>query len=240
MKEAEERLKRSNAELEQFAYAASHDLREPLRTVASFVKLLERRYKGKLDEKADEFIAFTIDGINRIEALLSDLLEFSRLGTRARNMRHINAAVALEKAIYDLGSAIEGSGAKITYDQLPVVVANESQIARLFQNLIGNSIKFRGEKKPKIHVSAEQKENEWVFSVRDNGIGIDPQFDKRIFVVFQRLHTRQEYEGTGMGLSFCKKIVDLHGGRIWVESELGKGSTFYFTLPVREVSAKEG
>ena len=149
-------------------------------------------------------------------------------------MNPVNWAVPLEKAIYNLGSAIEKSGTRITYDQLPTIPANESQITRLFQNLVSNAIKFRGEKKPVIHISAEQKNHEWIFSVRDNGIGIEPEFNDRIFIVFQRLHTRQEYEGTGMGLAICKKIVELHGGRIWVDSEHGKGSTFYFTIPDRK------
>jgi chemotaxis family two-component system sensor kinase Cph1 len=166
-----------------------------------------------------------------MDALLDDLLEFSRLGSKAVRMNPVNCAVALEKAIYNLASAVEKSGARITYDQLPTVKANESQMTRLFQNLIANSIKFRGEKKPVIHISAKQKNHEWLFSIRDNGIGIDPEFNDRIFVVFQRLHTRQEYEGTGMGLAICKKIVELHGGRSWVESQPGKGSTFYFTMP---------
>jgi PAS domain S-box-containing protein len=231
LKRAADELRRSNAELEQFAYAASHDLREPLRTISAFLRLFEKRYKGKIDEKADQYISFTIESAARMDALLDDLLEFSRLGSKAVRMNPVNCAVALEKAIYNLASAVEKSGARITYDQLPTVKANESQMTRLFQNLIANSIKFRGEKKPVIHISAKQKNHEWLFSIRDNGIGIDPEFNDRIFVVFQRLHTRQEYEGTGMGLAICKKIVELHGGRIWVESQPGKGSTFYFTMP---------
>jgi PAS domain S-box-containing protein len=234
LKKATEELKRSNAELEQFAYAASHDLREPLRTISAFLRLFEKRYKGKIDEKADEYISFTIDSVTRMDALLNDLLEFSRLGSKTVRMNPVNWAVPLEKAIYNLGSAIEKSGTRITYDQLPTVPANESQITRLFQNLIANAIKFRGERKPVIHIAVKQKDHEWLFSVRDNGIGIEPEFNDRIFVVFQRLHTRQEYEGTGMGLAICKKIVELHGGRIWVESQPGKGSTFYFTIPDRK------
>ena len=238
-KETEEKLRRSNAELEEFAYAASHDLREPLRTISAFLKLFEKRYKGNIDEKADEYIGFTIESVTRMDALLTDLLEFSRLGGKPKKMKPMNCAVALEKAIYNLHSMIEKSKAKITYDTLPTVPGDESQITRLFQNLITNSIKFRSEKEPGIHISAKQKGDQWVFSVRDNGIGIDAEFFDRIFVVFQRLHTRQEYPGTGMGLAMCKKIVKLHGGRIWVESEPGKGATFYFTLPVMEVPDKE-
>jgi PAS domain S-box-containing protein len=233
-----EELRRSNAELEQFAYAASHDMREPLRTITGFLKLLERRYKGKLDEKADEYISFTIDSVTRMDMVLKDLLEFSRLGAKAHHMKPLNCSVALEQALYNLRSTIEESGAEITYDLLPTVMANESQIASLFQNLLSNSIKFRGKGKLRIHVSAEQKDNQWVFSVQDNGIGIDPKFFDRIFVIFRRLHTRQEYEGTGIGLAICKKIVELHGGRIWVESESGEGATFYFTLPVLDIPPK--
>ena len=238
LKEAEDKLKLSNAELEQFAYAASHDMREPLRTIAGFVKLLEKRYKGRLDERADEYINFAIDSVARLDMLLSDLVEFSRLETKTKKFEPVSASAALERAIFDLHTAIEESYAEITYDLLPIVVANESQITRLFQNLISNSIKFRSDKKLRIHISAEKKGNEWVFSIRDNGIGIDPKFAERIFVVFQRLHTKQEYEGSGMGLALCRKIVEVHGGRIWVESELGKGSTFYFTLPF-EVASKD-
>jgi PAS domain S-box-containing protein len=234
-----EGLKRSNAELEQFAYSASHDMREPLRTITGFLRLLEKRYKGKLDEKANEYIDFTIEGVTRLDALLKDMAEFSRLDIRASKFKPVNASVALEQAIYDLRSAIGESGTEITYDLLPTVLGNESQMTRLFQNLISNSIKFRSKKKLRIHLSAEQKGNVLIFSVRDNGIGIDPKYFERIFIVFQRLHTREEYAGTGMGLAMCKKIVELHGGKIWIESEPGKGATFYFTLPVLEASAKD-
>jgi chemotaxis family two-component system sensor kinase Cph1 len=239
LKTAEEKLRRSNTELEQFAYSASHDMREPLRTIAGFLQLLEKRYRGRLDEKADEYIDFAVESAHRMGKLLDDLLEFSRLEWKPGKMKPINCSVALEKAIYDLGTAIEESGTQITYDPLPTVVADESQITRVFQNLVANAIKFRGKGKPRIHVSAEEKDNEWVFSVRDEGIGLDPKFAERIFVVFQRLHTKQDYPGTGMGLALCKKIVNLHGGRIWVESELGKGATFYFTLPVMEIPTRE-
>jgi chemotaxis family two-component system sensor kinase Cph1 len=237
--ELTDELKRSNAELEQFAYSASHDMKEPLRTIAGFLKLLEKKYRGKLDAKADEYIEFTIESVNRLDMLLKDLIELSQLGTKARKFKPVNASAALEQAILNLRAAIAESRAKITHDHLPTVPGNESQITRLFQNLISNAIKFRDRTKPEIHVSAAEKDGQWVFSVRDNGIGIDPNFSERIFRVFQRLHTKEEYEGTGMGLAMCKKIVELHGGRIWVESELGKGSTFYFTLPVVEASAKD-
>jgi PAS domain S-box-containing protein len=223
-------LKRSNADLQQFAYTASHDLQEPLRVVASFVRLLEKRYKDKLDEKAHEFIDYTVDGVTRMQMLIKDLLAYSQVSTKGNMFKTTNCSVALEEAIWNLHTAIEVSSTEITYDLLPTVMGDYSQLIRLFQNLIGNAIKFRGSESLKIHISAEQKENEWVFSVKDNGIGIDPKFFDRIFVIFQRLHTRDEYDGTGIGLSICKKIVERHGGKIWVESEHGKGSTFYFSL----------
>ena len=229
-----EELKRSNSDLEQFAYAASHDLQEPLRVVAGFVSLLEKKYKEKLDDKAHEYIEYAIDGVKRMQVLIKDLLAYSQVGTKGKTFKPTICSVALEQAIYNLHTAIEESGAEITYDSLPTVSADTSQLTRLFQNLIGNAIKFRGEERLKIHIAAEQKGNEWVFSIRDNGIGIDPKFFDRIFVVFQRLHTREEYEGTGIGLAVCKKIVERHGGHIWVESEQGKGTTFYFTMPVME------
>jgi light-regulated signal transduction histidine kinase (bacteriophytochrome) len=223
-------LKRSNADLQQFAYTASHDLQEPLRVVAGFVRLLEKRYKDKLDEKAHEFIDYAVDGVTRMQMLIKDLLAYSQVSTKGHIFKTTNCSVALEEAIWNLHTAIEVSSTEITYDLLPTVIGDYSQLIRLFQNLIGNAIKFRGSEPLKIHISAEQKENEWVFSVKDNGIGIDPKFFDRIFVIFQRLHTRDEYDGTGIGLSICKKIVERHGGKIWVESEHGKGSTFYFSL----------
>ena len=226
-----EELIRSNAELEQFASAASHDLREPLRTITGFLKLLSKRYKGRLDEKADEYMNFTIDSVNRMDGLLREMVELSRLGSEGQRMRPVDFNLVVEKVIRDLHSVVEGSGAQITFGELPIIIASESQIARLFQNLISNGIRFRSKEKPKILISASRRDDEWVFSVRDNGIGIEPQFLERIFVVFQRLHTRDEYEGTGVGLALCRKIVELHGGRIWAESEPGKGSTFHFSLP---------
>jgi signal transduction histidine kinase len=227
-----EDLKRSNTDLEQFAYAASHDLQEPLRGIAGFANLLEKHYKGKLDRKADEFINYIIDGTKRMQVLIKDLLEYSRVSAQGTVFRPTNCSVALEQAIYNLRSAIKESGAELTYDLLPTVMGDEAQLSSLFQNLIGNAIKFRNQQQLKIHISAQRKENEWVFSIRDNGIGIDPEQAERIFVIFQRLHAREEYPGTGIGLAICKKVVERYGGKIWVESEPAKGSTFYFTIPV--------
>lgn len=233
LKRTADELARSNADLKQFAYAASHDLSEPLRSIAGFVKLLEKRYRSKLDEKADEFIDYIVVGVERMDRLIHDLLEYSQVDAKGKDFGPVNCSVALEEAVNNLRSAIEESGAELTYDLLPTVIADSSQLSRLFQNLINNAIKFRGNEPIKIHISAQQKGDEWVFSIKDNGIGIDPQFFERIFVIFQHLHTTREYEGTGLGLAICKKIVERHGGQIWVESEQGNGSTFFFTIPVR-------
>ncbi len=234
LKRVTDELRRSNADLQQFAYAASHDLQEPLRAVDGFAKLLEKRYKGKLDAKANEFIEYIVDGIKRMQLLIRDLLAYSQVETKEKTFQATNCSEVLEQALLNLHSTIEESGVKLTYDILPMVMADPSQLIRLFQNLIGNAIKFRGERPLKIHISAEQKRREWIFSVCDNGIGIDPKQFERIFIVFQRLHTREQYDGTGIGLSICNKIVEHHGGRIWVESEVGRGSTFYFTIPAME------
>jgi PAS domain S-box-containing protein len=224
-------LARSNAELEQFAYVASHDLQEPLRTVASYVQLLQKRCQGKLDQTADEFIGFIVDGAKHMQALISDLLTFSRLGTRGQAVQPTDCAAVLDRVLINLASAIAESGAVVTHGPLPILNVDPSQLGQLLQNLIANSIKFRGSTIPRIHVAARHTPPGWTLSVQDNGIGIDPQFAERIFEVFQRLHTRAEYPGTGIGLAICKKIVERHGGHIWVESALGKGATFQFTIP---------
>ena len=233
LKQLAAELERSNTDLQQFAYAASHDLQAPLRVIAGFINLIEKRYKGKLDEKADEFIAATVDGVNRMSMLIKDLLEYARVDTQRKTFEPTDCASSLNEALYDLQKVIEESSASVTYDSLPTVKADAVQLTSLFQNLISNAIKFRGNNLPEIHVSAVQKGNDWVFSVRDNGIGIDKKFAGKIFDVFERLHTREKYDGTGIGLAICKKIVERHGGKIWVESEPGKGSTFYFTIPQR-------
>lgn len=228
-------LKRSNIDLQQFAYAASHDLQAPLRNIEGFVKLFERRYRKKFDEKADEFIDFIIDGVKDMQALINNLLEYSQVETKGKQFKLVDSSLSVAHAIVDLESFIEETGAKISYDEsLPKVVADKSQLRRLFQNLIGNALKFRSRRKPKVNISAQQEYNKWVFSVSDNGIGMDLENTECIFTVFQRLHGKSEYQGTGIGLALCKKIVERHGGRIWVESELGKGSTFYFTMPVNK------
>ncbi len=224
-------LARSNSDLKQFAYVASHDLQEPLRVISGFVKLLAKRYKGKLDDRAEEFIDHTIDGVQRMEMLIGDLLEYSKVQLEGMVLKPADCNLLVEKSLKNLGSAVEESGAMVTHGSLPTVMADASQLSRVFQNLIGNAIKFHGEDAPKVHISAEKKEDEWFFSVRDNGVGINPDQAERIFVIFQRLHTKEEYPGTGLGLSICKRIIERHGGRIWVESESGKGSTFFFTLP---------
>jgi PAS domain S-box-containing protein len=226
-----EELNRSNEELGQFAYIASHDLQEPLRMVASYTQLLSRRYKGKLDADADEFIAFAVDGASRMQRLIQDLLTYSRVGTKGQDMLDVSSEEALQQALINLRGAIEDSGALVTHDPLPAVLADEMQLIQLFQNLVGNAIKYQKPGIPKVHVSAFRNGGKkWTFSVKDNGLGIDPQYFEKIFGMFQRLHKREEFAGTGIGLAICKKIVERHGGSISVESEPGHGSTFLFAL----------
>jgi len=234
-----EDLKRSNAELEHFAYIATHDLQEPLRTIASFSQLLLKQYKNKLDSDADEYIDFIVGGATRLKELITDLRDYSRVGTKGKPFKKIDTNLTLTNVLTDLNYLIERENAKITYDPLPVIVADESQIKQLFQNLISNGIKFRGRESPKIHITGKVENKHYLFSVCDNGIGIDSQYFERIFVIFQRLHKMDEYEGTGIGLAVCKKIVDRHRGEIWVESELEKGSIFSFIIPKISVTENE-
>jgi len=228
-------LEHSNTELQNFAYVASHDLQEPLRMVSSFTQLLAKRYQGKLDKDADEFISYAVDGANRMQRLINDLLDYSRVTTRGRPFAPTDTEAIFGQVVANLKLTIEESEAAVTHDPLPPVIADDMQLVQLFQNLIGNAVKFRGQEPPQVHISARQEGKEWVFSVRDNGIGIEPQYFERIFIIFQRLHSREDYPGTGAGLAVCKNIVERHGGRIWVESEPGKGSTFHFTIPLTRV-----
>ena len=225
-----EELNRSNEELGQFAYIASHDLQEPLRMVASYTQLLSRRYQGRLDTDADEFIAFAVDGASRMQRLIDDLLAYSRVGTKGQDPQPTSSEDALQQALLNLRGAIEESGALVTHDPLPTALADETQLIQLFQNLVGNAIKYQKPGVPKVHIAARNSAKKWIFSVSDNGLGIDPQYFDKIFGVFQRLHGRDEFAGTGIGLAICKKIVERHGGTISVESEPGKGSTFRFAL----------
>ena len=200
--------------------------------VTGYTQLLAKRYKDKLDSDAFEFIGFAVDGVTRMQLLIRDLLEYSRVGTRGKNLAMTDCNRVLDDTLKNLQAAIEESHARVTYDSLPVIMADQVQTGQLFQNLIGNAIKYRDSKPPEIYLGCKQEGDHWLFWVRDNGIGIDPQYAERIFIIFQRLHGRTEYRGTGIGLAICKKIVEHHGGKIWVESELGKGATFYFTIPV--------
>jgi signal transduction histidine kinase/CHASE3 domain sensor protein len=227
-----EELARSNAELEQFAYVASHDLQEPLRMVSSYVQLLAERYHQQLDAKAEKFMGYAIDGAQRMQALINDLLALSRVNSRSGEFTEVNSGEVLERVLHDLKAAIKESQTKIEHGDLPMVTADEGQLYQLFQNLIGNAIKFRGDQPPRINLEAKPLGDHWLFAIRDNGIGIAPEHSERIFLLFQRLHSRQQYGGTGIGLAICKKIVERHRGRIWVESEPGQGSTFCFTLPI--------
>lgn len=225
-----EELARSNAELENFAYIASHDLQEPLRMVASFAELLGQRYRDQLDDKAREFIGYIDEGTQRMKLLIDDLLTYSRLG-RKKEWRPTDLNTVLDRALFNLALLIEETGAEITRNPLPTVHTDPVQMLQVFQNLIGNALKFRAQSRPQVQIGAQEDENEWVFSVRDQGIGIAPEYAERIFLMFQRLHSRSQYPGTGIGLALCKKIVENHKGRIWVESQEGQGATFYFTIP---------
>lgn len=229
-------LERSNRELQQFAYVASHDLQEPLRTISSFTQLLAKRYRERLDDKAREFIDFAVDGCKRMQAQINDLLAFSRVGTQGKPLLTVDSDAALDRVLRSMKVGIEEAKAMITRDPLPSVLADETQLCQLFQNLIANAIKFRGSESPRIHVSAQKDPGGWTFSVRDNGIGIASEHSERIFVIFQRLHTKAEYPGTGIGLAICKKIAERHGGRIWFEPSPGGGTTFCFTIHAAQPS----
>jgi PAS domain S-box-containing protein len=237
-KHAEERLRallgeleRSNRELEQFAYVASHDLQEPLRMVSSYTQLLERRYRDKLDDDAREFISYAVDGACRMQRLIQDLLEFSRVSTRGKRLEPVDVNEVLGTVRANLSAAIEDAGALVTSEELPTVIADPTQMGQLLQNLVGNAIKFQGAESPRVRIAACERAEEWVVAVKDNGIGIEPEYFDRIFVIFQRLHVTADYPGTGIGLAVCKRIVERHGGRIWVESEPGNGATFFFSIP---------
>lgn len=228
-------LEKSNKELEHFAYVASHDLQEPLRMVASYTQLLAKKYSDELDDNAREYISFAVDGVKRMQQLIDDLLKYSRIGTQRKSPEIISCKEIIDTILKDMKLTINETGTKVTFSELPEITGDKVQLTQLFQNLIANAIKYgKKEETPQINISYEKKEGEYLFSVQDNGIGFDKQFAHRIFVIFQRLHTRQEYPGTGIGLAICKKIVEQHAGKIWVDSEPGKGSTFYFTLPTKE------
>jgi light-regulated signal transduction histidine kinase (bacteriophytochrome) len=232
LEEQTRELQRSNDDLEQFAYVASHDLREPLRMVASYAELLAERYRGRLDQSADKYIDYTLEGARRMQQLITDLLAFSRIGTQSRPMQPTDVTVILERVIRNVHALIEDSGATIVAGDLPTVVADESQLTQVFQNLIGNAVKFRCEERPpRVEVAAERRNGLWAFRVADNGIGIAPHHAERVFQMFQRLHERGRYDGSGIGLAIAKKIIERHGGRLWLESAVGEGSTFYFTIP---------
>jgi PAS domain S-box-containing protein len=225
------KLEQSNKKLEQFAYVASHDLQEPLRMVDSYTQLLEERYKDQLDADAREFINYAVEGANGMRRLIKDLLSYSRIETRGKTLKPINSHAALGQALTNLSTMIEENHAIVTNDDLPVIMADETQLVQLFQNLISNGIKFQKKEQPRVHISVNKKDDRWLFSVTDNGIGFEDKYKDLVFILFQRLHPKEKYPGTGIGLAICKKIVERHNGRIWVDSEPGKGSTFHFTLP---------
>jgi light-regulated signal transduction histidine kinase (bacteriophytochrome) len=224
-------LAESNAELERFAYVASHDLQEPLRMVTSFLQLLEKRYKDKLDKKAHEYIEFAVDGAERMKRLILDLLEYSRVNTSTEGKENVDLNAIIKELKVTYKSLLSETGGHLTTGQLPIVKGSRTQLLQLFQNIVGNAIKYKSAEPPKIHISCIEHDADYEFAISDNGIGINPRFFHKIFIIFQRLHNRDHYGGTGIGLAICKKIIEKHGGKIWVESEIGKGSTFYFTLP---------
>ena len=226
-----EELSRSNRELEQFAYVASHDLQEPLRMVSSYVALLGRRYGGELDERADKYIHFAVDGANRMQRLIHDLLAYSRVGTQGTELTPTDTAPVLRETLSNLELAIEDSEAQVVFSDLPSVMGDPSQLRQLFQNIIGNALKYRSESRPRVELDAKRDGDQWTFSIRDNGVGFDQRYAERVFGVFKRLHRNADIPGTGIGLAICQRIIDRHGGRIWAESKLGEGSCFYFTLP---------
>ena len=231
LKQIAEGLTASNAELEQFAYIASHDLQEPLRMVSSYCQLLERRYSARLDQDGREFIEYAVEGAARMKVLINDLLIYSRVGTQKADDQEVDCREVLNDAIANLQTPIEENDAVVTHTDLPTIKGDATQLTQVFQNLTSNAIKYRGESAPRVHIGAERQNGTWIFSVKDNGIGIEPRYAERVFGIFERLHGNDEYSGTGIGLAVCKKIVERHGGKIWLESEVGEGSTFSFTLP---------
>jgi light-regulated signal transduction histidine kinase (bacteriophytochrome) len=242
LEEQAEELARSNAELAQFAYIASHDLQEPLRMVSNYLQLIDHRYRGQLDRDADEFIAYAVDGAIRMQQLIRDLLAYSRVGTRSQTFVPIDMHQLIEQVLDDLQVMIQDRHATVTVGALPQVMGDATQLGQLVQNLLSNAIKFCERPAPMIEISAsyETTTRQWLFAIRDNGIGIDPEYFERIFLIFQRLHTRSEYPGTGIGLAICKKIIELHSGRIWVESQANQGTTFYFSLPINLTKINAG
>jgi light-regulated signal transduction histidine kinase (bacteriophytochrome) len=234
LQQKSEELERSNRELEQLAYVASHDLQEPLRVVTSNVQLLARRYEDRLDKDGNEFIGFALEGASRMKSLLADLFAYSQISSQGKKLAPVSLDDVVGRVIDNLHLMIDTFGATITHDALPVVIGDDLQLLQLFQSLIGNSIKFRSHEPPRIHIGARPVGERWLFFVRDNGIGIDPQYTERVFVLFQRLHSLEKYPGTGVGLAIARRIIERHGGRIWVDSEPGKGATFYFNLQIAE------
>lgn len=239
LKHYNEALQRSNEELQQFAYVASHDLQEPLRAISGYVQLIERRYAAALDERGIHFIHEVISATKRMQTLINDLLQYSRVGTQGQPLEPVDFTKIVEEVMRDLTETIEEANAKITYDDLPILYADAPQLTRVFQNLLQNAIKYRGDETPEIHVSASYEKDKWHIAISDNGIGIEMDYSERIFAIFQRLHTRREYSGTGIGLAVAKRIVERHGGRIWVESDGVSGSTFHFTIPTHPANLDE-